>query len=136
MILVINTSNENAYIGIYDKVLVAELSWNTGKTLSADLLNKFSELFMKANLEIEKVTGIIISSGPGSFTGLRIGISTANTIAYSLNIPIVGVSGNKNTDELFSEGRTLLKKENKGFVSPLEPFYGTQPSVTISKKVL
>jgi tRNA threonylcarbamoyladenosine biosynthesis protein TsaB len=135
MILVINTSSENAYIGIYDKKILAELSWNVGKTLSADLLNKISELFVKADSKIEEIAGIIACSGPGSFTGLRIGISTANTIAYSLDVPIVGVSGNKIADEFLKEGKVLLEKEKKNFGSPLEPAYGMQPSVTISKKV-
>jgi tRNA threonylcarbamoyladenosine biosynthesis protein TsaB len=75
-----------------------------------------------------EVTGIIIFRGPGSFTGLRIGISTANALAYANNIPIVGATG-ENWRE--SGLKKLRKKQNDAIVLPE---YGAEPHATIPKK--
>lgn len=134
MILVVNTAGEIASLAAYDKELLAEISWGTGKTLSGDLLGKLDELMKDAGAKIKNLTGIVAYSGPGSFTGLRIGISTVNAIAYTLDIPIVGVSGVIAISELFIDGRKKLDGLGNNFNGPLEPFYGAPPSVTIAKK--
>ena len=60
--------------------------------LSVLLLPKIDELLKKSNLEIKDVDKIYVSNGPGSFTGIRIGVTTAKTIAYGLNKEINTVS--------------------------------------------
>ncbi len=134
MILVINTAREKANLSIYDEKLICESNWETGKTLSGDLIYKLDELFRNAGVNVKDLTGIIVYSGPGSFTGLRIGISTANILAYAMNIPIVGVSGDKDANELLTQGKKLLESAGHKFTVSLVPFYGAEPSVTISKK--
>lgn len=60
--------------------------------LSENLLAHIDDLFKKSNLKIEEIDKIIVGIGPGSFTGIRIGVTIAKTMAYTLKIPIIPVS--------------------------------------------
>ena len=134
MILVVNTADKNACLGLYDKKILAEIGWEAARNLSGDILNELNKLFVQSGIKVSEITGIIVCSGPGSFTGLRIGISVANTLAYSLDVPIVGVTGEINFLELCKKGNNLIKKEEKGFGVSVEPFYGSEPNVTLHKQ--
>ena len=65
---------------------------------SEDILAKIDELIQKANIQLSDLKGIFVIKGPGSFTGLRVGIAVANQFAHQLNIPIIGLR----TDEWWS----------------------------------
>lgn len=54
------------------------------------LLPLIENILKKNNLEYKDLTAIEVATGPGSFTGLRVGVSVANAIGFSLNIPING----------------------------------------------
>ena len=74
------------------------------------------------------VSSLIVFKGPGSFTGLRIGITVANAIAYAQNIPIVGTTGeNWRGDGL----KKLSGGKNDKIVMPE---YGAEPNITKSRK--
>ena len=66
-------------------------SWEAGRTLAHDLLRHIDELLASRGKTRDELTGIGIVKGPGSFTGLRIGITVTNTLAEAKNIAIVGV---------------------------------------------
>lgn len=72
--------------------LLAELVIQTKKTHSETLMPHISEILQMARIQKQDIEGIAVSIGPGSFTGLRIGLATAKALAYALKIPIVGVS--------------------------------------------
>ena len=93
-VLYIDTSNDFLYSGIVinDK-LVSEVKKNYEKDLSKEALPKVIELFDKANITPKDLDKIIVVNGPGSFTGIRIGITIAKTIAWALNIKITPISG-------------------------------------------
>lgn len=93
-VLYIDTSNDYLYSGIVinDK-LVSEVKKNYEKDLSKEALPKVIELFDKANITPKDLDKIIVVNGPGSFTGIRIGITIAKTIAWALNIKITPISG-------------------------------------------
>lgn len=74
-----------------DRVL-AERMINNRKTHSVNLLPMIKAVLEDARVKLSELGGIAVSSGPGSFTGLRIGMSTAKTLAQVLDIPIAGVS--------------------------------------------
>ena len=74
-----------------DKVL-AELTLQTKLTHSEVLMPHIKQILEMTKLEKSKIEAIAISIGPGSFTGLRIGLATAKSIAYALDIPMIGVS--------------------------------------------
>lgn len=56
------------------------------------ILPLIESLFEKAQITFQQISGIAVSIGPGSFTGLRIGLATAKGIAYASRVPLVGVS--------------------------------------------
>lgn len=72
-------------------ILLAEEFTQNGLTHSATLLPAVSEALKKSGLDIENIDIIAVTEGPGSFSGLRIGITTAKTLAYAANKKIVGV---------------------------------------------
>ena len=71
--------------------LLGEITVNVKTTHSQQLLPLISYLFEFCRVEREELEGIAVAAGPGSFTGIRIGVSTARGLAQGLTIPAVGV---------------------------------------------
>jgi tRNA threonylcarbamoyl adenosine modification protein YeaZ len=67
-------------------------TWEAGRTHGAQLLPAIGRLTGEANLRRSRIRGVIVGTGPGAFTGLRVGIATAKALAHELDVPIVGVS--------------------------------------------
>src|SRR5271156_6487227 len=63
-----------------------------GKTYSELLLSTIAEMLHEASVRVEQLTGVVVVHGPGSFTGIRIGLSAAKGLAEALAIPIIAVS--------------------------------------------
>lgn len=74
-----------------EDTLLAEITLQTKKTHSELLMPHIAKLMNMAEVAKADLQGVAVSIGPGSFTGLRIGLSTAKSLAYALNIPMVGV---------------------------------------------
>lgn len=72
--------------------MLASLTWLTARNHTAELLPNLVCLLQQARVELDSVEAIIVAMGPGSFNGLRVGISTAKGLAFVLNIPLVGVN--------------------------------------------
>ena len=93
-ILYVDTSSDYLYSGIViNDTLVSECQEKLGKDLSKEALPRIISVFNKANIIPKDLDKIIVVTGPGSFTGIRIGVTIAKIIAWSLNIPIVPISG-------------------------------------------
>lgn len=93
MQLAIDTSTDTASLALVeDSEILAELTWRCGQNHTTQLLPHLTHLLEQAKLELGSATGIIVAKGPGSFNGLRVGISTAKGLALSLGVPIVGIS--------------------------------------------
>jgi tRNA threonylcarbamoyl adenosine modification protein YeaZ len=93
MLLAIDTSTEMASLAIVeDGWLINETTWHCGQNHTRQLLPRLYDILKKAGRDIQSVTGLAVARGPGSFNGLRVGISTAKGLAFSLNIPLVGIS--------------------------------------------
>ena len=93
-ILYVDTSSDYLYSGIViNDTLVSEVQEKLGKDLSKEALPRIISVFNKANITPNDLDKIIVVTGPGSFTGIRIGVTIAKTIAWSLDIPIVPISG-------------------------------------------
>jgi len=71
--------------------VVAELTVHTRRTHSERLMPTIKKLIDDAEMTPQDLGGIAVSIGPGSFTGLRIGIATAKSMAFALGIPVIGV---------------------------------------------
>lgn len=92
-ILYIDTSSSYLYAGIVsDNKLLCEVKKEFGHSLSEEALPNIVELFAEKNLTAKDIDKIIVVDGPGSFTGIRIGITIAKVYAWSLNIPIATLS--------------------------------------------
>lgn len=92
-ILYIDTSSSYLYAGIAeDNNLLAEVKKEFGTSLSEEALPEIVSLFTKTNLKAKDIDKIIVVNGPGSFTGIRIGITIAKVYAWSLNIPITTIT--------------------------------------------
>ncbi|MBM7543239.1 tRNA (adenosine(37)-N6)-threonylcarbamoyltransferase complex dimerization subunit type 1 TsaB [Amphibacillus cookii] len=92
-VLAIDTSNDAMGIALYqnDQVIAEYVSINKNKH-STRLMPAIVQLMKDANVKPRALTKIVTAKGPGSYTGVRIGLSVAKTMAWSLQIPIVGIS--------------------------------------------
>src|SRR4051794_27131610 len=94
MILSIRTDKPEAEIGIFeDNKRLEYIKWQADRHLSSTLNFKINEILNKSSKSLKNIDGLVIFKGPGSFTGLRIGFSVANALAYSLQRPIVASAG-------------------------------------------
>lgn len=91
--LYIDTSSSYLYTAIVENgKLLSEIKEDFGQSLSEVALPKIASMFEKTNLEAKDINKIIVVDGPGSFTGIRIGITIAKVYAWSLNIPITTIT--------------------------------------------
>ena len=92
--LALDTATRHPTLGLIgpDADLVGERQWESRHRHGEQLLEELDQLLASVGAQVRDLRGVIAGIGPGSFTGLRIGLATAKTIAYSLDVPIVGVS--------------------------------------------
>jgi tRNA threonylcarbamoyladenosine biosynthesis protein TsaB len=93
-VLVLDTATRTPLLALAqrDGELIAEREWASRQRHGEELLERLDELLGKVGAGRDDFAAVIAGTGPGSFTGLRIGLATAKVIAYSLQIPLVGVS--------------------------------------------
>ena len=93
MQLAIDTSTDIASLAlVQDSEVLAESTWRCGQNHTIELLPHLAYLLNQTKLNLQSTSCIIVARGPGSFNGLRVGISTAKGLAFSLGIPIVSIS--------------------------------------------
>lgn len=93
IILAISTSSSNASVSLLeDDKLIKELNISDQRTHSEKLMPLIEELFKTTNLQLSQVNLIACDIGPGSFTGIRIGVASVKAMAEAKEIPVVGVS--------------------------------------------
>ncbi len=91
--LYIDTSSSHLYSGIVDgNRLIDQVKRKYGETLSEVALPEIANLFTKNIMFPKDIDKIIVVNGPGSFTGIRIGLTIAKTYAWNLNLPITTAS--------------------------------------------
>jgi len=88
-ILYINTSsNEKIVVALKTNGSEKKIESLIDKQKAQKILPTIDELLSKCNTKLEELTGIEVTTGPGSFTGLRVGIAVANSLSYTLKIPV------------------------------------------------
>lgn len=129
LILTIRTDKPEAEIGLFDATKQLDYdTWLAHRELAETIHTKIRQLLDEQNAGWHDIQGVVVFKGPGSFTGLRIGISTANALAYGLSVPVVSATG----QEWIQTGiRRLLAGD--GDVITL-PEYGSPPHITLPKK--
>jgi tRNA threonylcarbamoyladenosine biosynthesis protein TsaB len=92
-ILAIDTSNLVLAISVItEDVVLGEFATNLKKNHSVRLMPMISQLLDEIGMEPSELSAVVAARGPGSYTGVRIGVSTAKSMAWSLGIPLIGVS--------------------------------------------
>lgn len=92
-ILSIDTASNICGVSILeDTNLICQLDQNTGRTHSENLMPMINQAFEQANLTLKDIDLLVCDKGPGSFTGIRIGVATTKAFHDSLSIPCIGVT--------------------------------------------
>ncbi|MDD5626924.1 MAG: tRNA (adenosine(37)-N6)-threonylcarbamoyltransferase complex dimerization subunit type 1 TsaB [Patescibacteria group bacterium] len=127
MFLFINTALNN-------KLTIALVSYTLGildrtdsdiyQNHSEKLLPAVEKLLSQNKLILKDLKGIGVVRGPGSFTGVRVGVACTNALGFALNIPVKGIR--------YQEGKDLVKQifqrfPGGGFDKPVVPFYQYKP---------
>lgn len=135
MILIINTADQKrVFIGLINKdKLVAKKEFVAQYQQAEKLLTEIDRLLANQVCKLASLQTIIVVNGPGPFTALRIGVVTANTLAWALNIPVAGIKLTefKNLEELVEISKQKIKKTKIGAIA--EPFYDQKPNITLKK---
>lgn len=136
MYLFLNTQNSDqiilALINKSGQILVMK-KISAEHQQSEKLLASLESILKQAKINLKKITGLIVVTGPGSFTALRIGLATANILAWSLQIPIIGLkSTNQSPEQLIKVGLKKITKIKK--FQQVLPEYGQEPNITVAKK--
>ncbi len=101
--------------------------WESNRQLADELLPSIQKILSSNDHDLQDIKGILIFTGEGSFTGLRIGTTVANTLAYSLEIPIVESVG----QDWLQSGLKQLKTAEPGHY--VVPKYSSEPNITKPK---
>lgn len=129
MILLLRTDKPEAELYIYDsKAMVDSLKWEAHRQLAETIHARIQELLKQNGMDWGEIAGIGCFEGPGSFTGLRIGLSVANALTDSLQVSIV-VAGGEDWIEVCIE--KLQNGENQYIA---KPDYGRPARITQQKK--
>jgi len=115
--------------------------YQQSERLLSEIGKLVSEYPVSKYKSVKVLKGIIVVTGPGSFSGLRIGLATANSIAWALQIPIVGLrfynsvqcpvsKCQESMQKIIKKGFTLIKNRKK-FNKPIMPFYGKKPNINL-----
>jgi len=93
MQIAIDTSTDFAGLAlVQEHDILAELTWRCGLNHTVELYPRLAYLIEKSGHSISETDCIFAARGPGSFNGLRVGVSAAKGLAFSLGIPIIGIS--------------------------------------------
>ena len=93
LILAFETSAKAASVALHDgSKLLAESYQNTGLTHSQTLMVMAEDMLKQCGYTAKDVTAVAVAAGPGSFTGVRIGVAAAKGMAWGLQVPCYGVS--------------------------------------------
>lgn len=128
MILILDTSNPTCKLIFVDGENRYEKEWEAGRELAKGLLGFLETELRDKDKTWQDLTGLGVFQGPGSFTGLRIGMTVLNTLADSLAIPIVGSIEDDWQEDVLA--RLQAGEDNKLVL----PHYGNAANITKPRK--
>lgn len=128
MILLLDTSTPICRLTLIDEKNRFDDEWQADRTLASGLLSYIDKNLQSQGKTWSDITEIGVFEGPGSFTGLRIGITVLNTVANSEHIPIVGGRGDDWQHDVLER---LSGGQDDQIVMP---FYGSEAHVTTPRK--
>lgn len=90
-LLALDTSTDQAGICLTDGVRAAELTWDARRGQTTTLLSAVDQLLSLQQIGLADLAAVAVATGPGAFTSLRVGISTAKGLAYAIGLPLIGI---------------------------------------------
>lgn len=129
-----NLRDDEIFMALADKNGIRSeiLLKNTDRRVN--LLKIFDQLLKKNKITVNKISGLIVVNGPGSFSGIRTALSLVNTISAMNKIPAIGV----NLDSVVTNADLMLlgikKLSQTKKIKLVLPDYGQEPNITQSKK--
>lgn len=92
MLLAIDTSTRHAGVALYDGLQVAaEVTWTSHDYHTVELVPIIAELLQRVGKKVTDLVALAVALGPGSFTGLRIGLAAAKGLAIGAHLPLLGI---------------------------------------------
>lgn len=129
LVLTIRTDKPEAELGLYeDTEQLAYEVWPAHRQLAETIHIKISELLEQKSKQLKDVKGVLCFQGPGSFTGLRIGVTVANALAMGLDIPVVATQD----PNWIETGIQSIQTGTNDY--PALPYYGAEVHITQQKK--
>lgn len=90
-LLAIDTSSDRAGLALFDGEALHECAWPADRRQTTEVPPRIADLLGRAGLTPADLGGVAVAIGPGTFTGLRVGLSLAKGLAMAASLPIVGV---------------------------------------------
>lgn len=128
MILLLDTSTPLCKLTLINGDVRHDQTWEADRGLAKGLLGFLQQELSAAGVSWPELTGLAVFEGPGSFTGLRIGMTVVNTLADTLAIPIVASKGED------WQGIALARLEAGENDHLALPFYGGEANITKPRK--
>jgi tRNA threonylcarbamoyladenosine biosynthesis protein TsaB len=129
IILTIRTDKKISEVGVFKKnKKLMYLKWLAHRDLSKTILLMIEKILVQVGVDKKEIKAIVFYKGPGSFTGLRIGATVANTLAYSIPAKIVSLSG-KNW---IKEGIAKILQGKNEIKAQID--YGAKANITKPRK--
>lgn len=128
MILLLDSSTYTCKLSLIDGNWRYDDEWQADRQLAKGLLGYLQGQLSKHDKTLMDVSAIGVFQGPGSFTGLRIGLAVLNTVAASQEIPIVGATGDD------WQAKALDKINNRQNDQLVLPVYGNPAHITKPRK--
>ncbi|GIW11160.1 MAG: tRNA (adenosine(37)-N6)-threonylcarbamoyltransferase complex dimerization subunit type 1 TsaB [Dehalococcoidia bacterium] len=92
MILALDTVGELSGLALWDGTIVAETVWRSDRRQTAEVLPRLARMLAETGRSLADLQGLAVVVGPGSFNGIRVGISTAQGLALARQLPVAGVT--------------------------------------------
>lgn len=129
MILAIRTDKPEAELHLLNATgqAIGSHTWQAHRALAVTLVSTIQTFLHNNGTSTDRLTGLIVFSGAGSFTGLRIGATVANALAYSHSLSVVAGEG----DNWIEDGFSKLKATTPG--EYVIPTYDREPNITKPK---
>lgn len=128
MYVLLDTSTATCKVSIMLDGQSYQYSWDANRDMARGLLKFITDCLAKHNATVRDVAGWGVMRGPGSFTGLRIGITTINTLGEFLQVPIIGESGDA------WEEKALVRLQRSETDTLIVPDYGRPARITAPRK--
>jgi tRNA threonylcarbamoyl adenosine modification protein YeaZ len=128
-VLYIDTANYICEIALFGNGSeeVASKHWESNQNETELLLTDIDQMLKGSGVDKSSIKAVAINPGPGPYTGLRVGVSSANALAFALNVPAITLKNPKDVSELMNK---LIPAE---FTSPVIPIYNHPPRITEKK---